>query len=43
MRLKEFIRDLKKLAAEYWIEVSLLVVLMAIIFEILRRIFIWYG
>ena len=43
MRPKEFIRDLKKLATEYWIEVSILVVFMGIIFEILRRIFILFG
>ena len=43
MRLKEFIKDLKKLTTEYWIEVAILVVLMAIVFEILRKIFILLG
>jgi len=43
MRLKEFIKDLKKLTTEYWIEVSILIVLMAIVFEILRKIFILLG
>jgi len=43
MRIKEFINDLKKLTTEYWIEVAILVVLMAIGFEIIRKIFIWFG
>jgi hypothetical protein len=43
MRPKEFIKDLKKLITEYWIEVSILIVFMAIVFEILRKIFIWIG
>ena len=43
MRIKEFINDLKKLTTEYWIEVAILVVLMAIVFEIIRKIFIWFG
>ena len=43
MRLKEFIKDLKKLTTEFWIEASILIVLMAIVFEILRKIFIWLG
>jgi len=43
MRPKEFIKDLKKLITEYWIEVFILIVLMAIVFEALRKIFIWIG
>ena len=43
MRLKEFIKDLKKLTTEYWIEVFILIVLMAIVFEMLRKLFILLG
>ena len=43
MRLKDFSRDLTKLTKEYWIEVAILVISMAIVFEIIKRIFIWFG
>lgn len=43
MRFKDFYRDLVKFTKEYWFEVFLLVIAMAIVFEILRRIFIWLG
>ena len=43
MRLKEFIKDLKKLIIEYYVEVFILIVLMGVFFEILRKIFIWFG
>lgn len=43
MRIKEFINELKKLTREYWIEVSILIVLMAIVFEIIRKLFIWFS
>ena len=43
MRFKDFIRDLKKLVTEFWIEVAILVILIAIVFEIVRRLFIWFG
>ena len=43
MRFKDFFRDLTKLTKEYWVEVALLVVAMAIVFEIIKRIFIWFG
>ena len=43
MRVKDFYRDLVKLTKEYWIEVSLLVIAMAFVFEIIKKIFIWFG
>ena len=43
MRLKEFFRDLTKLAKEYWVEVAIFVIAIGIGFEIIRRLFIWFG
>jgi multisubunit Na+/H+ antiporter MnhG subunit len=43
MRIKDFYRDLIKLTKEFWVEAGLLVIAMSIVFEILRRIFIWFG
>ena len=43
MRLKEFFRDLSKLVTEYWVEVGIFVIAIGIGFEIVRRLFIWFG
>ena len=43
MRFKDFFRDLIKFIKEYWVEVSLLIIAIAIVFEIIRRLFIWFG
>ena len=43
MRFKDFFRDLIKFTKEYWVEVFFLIIAMAIVFEILRSIFIWFG
>ena len=43
MRLKDFYRDLTKFTKEYWFEVVILVIAMAIVFEVIKRIFIWFG
>ena len=43
MRFRDFTRELKKLATEFWIEVGVFIVLMAIVFELARRLFIWFG
>lgn len=43
MRFKDFFRDLIKFTKEYWVEVGLLIIALAIVFEIIKRIFIWFG
>ena len=43
MRSKDFFRDLTKFTKEYWVEVAILVFAMAIVFEIIKRIFILFG
>ena len=43
MRFRDFIRELKKLVTEFWIEVAVFVILVAIVFELIKRLFIWFA